>query len=64
MDGMTYHATVDVSTGHIELDENPRELPDNPTSSKPVFANEKTEQDRKQLAPLADNFFQNQSNPS
>tara|TARA_R110001592_G_scaffold142319_1_gene364344 strand:+ start:1365 stop:2744 length:1380 start_codon:yes stop_codon:yes gene_type:complete len=64
MDGMTYHADVDVSTGHIELDENPRELPDNPTSSKPVFANEKTEQDRKQLAPLADNFFQNQSNPS
>jgi hypothetical protein len=33
-------------------------------SAKPAFANEKTEQDRKQLAPLANNFFQNSSIPS
>ena len=64
MDGMTYHADVDVSTGHIEMDETPRELPDPSTNPQPTFANEKTEQDRKQLAPLANNFFSNQSNPS
>ena len=64
MDGMTYHADVDVSTGHIEMDENPRELPDPSTTPQPAFANEKTEQDRKQLAPLANNFFQNSSIPS
>ena len=60
----TYYADVDVSTGHIEMDENPRELPEPSTTPQPAFANEKTEQDRKQLAPLANNFFQNSSNPS
>lgn len=52
MDGMTYHADVDVSTGHIEMDENPRELPNPSSSSQPVFANEKTEQDRPVLYQL------------
>jgi len=46
------------------MDETPRELPDPSTNPQPAFANEKTEQDRKQLAPLANNFFSNQSNPS
>jgi replicative DNA helicase len=64
MDGMTYYADVDVSTGHIEMDETPRELPEPSTQPPPAFATEKTEQDRKQLAPLANNFFQNSSIPS
>jgi len=46
MDGMTYYADMDASTGFIKMDENPRELPDPSTSAKPVFANEVTQQDR------------------
>jgi len=46
MDGMTYYADMDASTGFIEMDENPRELPDPSTSAKPVFANEVTQQDK------------------
>ena len=46
MDGMTYYADMDASTGFIEMDENPRELPDPATSAKPVFANEVTQQDK------------------
>ena len=61
MDGMTYHADVDVSTGHIEMDENPRELPEGSASSKTTFANEVTQQDKKQLSQLSENFFLNQA---
>ena len=59
MDGMTYHADMDASTGHIEMDETPRELPDVSESAKPKFANEVTLQDKKQLAQFSENFFQN-----
>jgi hypothetical protein len=59
MDGMTYHADMDASTGHIEMDETPRELPDVSESAKPKFANEVTAQDKKQLAQFSENFFQN-----
>jgi len=52
MDGMTYHATVDVSTGHIEMDENPREIDESITTPKQVFANEPTNQDKNQLSEL------------
>ena len=52
MDGMTYHATVDVSTGHIEMDENPREIDESVTTPKQVFANETTNQDKNQLSEL------------
>ena len=62
MDGMTYHATVDVSTGHIEMDENPREIDESVANNKQVFANEVTQQDKHQLKSLGDNFFQNSDN--
>ena len=52
MDGMTYYATVDVSTGHIEMDENPREIDESVTTPKQVFANETTNQDKNQLSEL------------
>jgi hypothetical protein len=58
MDGMTYHATVDVSTGHIEMDENPREIDESIANNKQVFANEVTQQDKQQLS----HFFQNSNN--
>ena len=52
MDGMTYHATVDVSTGHIEMDDNPREIDESVAAPKQVFANEPTNQDKNQLNEL------------
>jgi hypothetical protein len=62
MDGMTYHADVDVcNRSHIEMDETPREFPDPSTSAKLAFANEITSQDRKQLSQLSENFFVNSS---
>ena len=63
-DGKTYYASMDASTGHIEMDETPTELPENSGFAKSSFANEPTEQDKKQLGPLADNFFKSNSNPS
>ena len=59
MDGMTYHADIDASTGRIEMDETPRELPNPSTNPKPAFANEINHQDKKQLGPAAKNFFSN-----
>ena len=64
MDGMTYYADVDVSTGRIEMDETPRELPEPSAQPQAAFANEKTEQDRKVLSKHYDKFFSNQSIPS
>jgi replicative DNA helicase len=64
MDGMTYYADVDVSTGRIEMDETPRELPEPSAQPQAAFANEKTEQDRKVLSKHYDKFFSNQPNPS
>jgi hypothetical protein len=64
MDGMTYYADVDVSTGRIEMDETPRELPEPSAPPQAAFANEKTEQDRKVLSKHYDKFFSNQSIPS
>ena len=52
MDGMTYHATVDVSTGHIEMDDSPREIDESVAAPKQVFANEPTNQDKNQLNEL------------
>jgi hypothetical protein len=57
MDGMTYYADVDVSTGRIEMDETPRELPEPSAQPQAAFANEKTEQDRKVLSKHYDKFF-------
>jgi len=61
IDGMTYHATIDASTGHIEMDENPRELPEGVASVKQTFANEVTAQDKKALSSMSDNFFLNKN---
>lgn len=57
MDGMTYHATVDVSTGHIEMDENPREIDESVANNKQVFSNDYTQQDKQQLKNLNENFL-------
>ena len=61
IDGMTYHATIDASTGHIEMDENPKELPEGVTSVKQTFANEVTAQDKKALSSMSDDFFLNKN---
>jgi len=47
-----------VSTGHIEMDENPREIDESVANNKQVFANEVTQQDKQQL----NHFFQNSNN--
>ena len=58
MDGMTYYATVDVSTGHIEIEDTPREIDESPVAPKQAFANDYSERDKGTL----NKFFQNSTN--
>jgi replicative DNA helicase len=59
IDGMTYHATIDASTGRIEMDENPQELPEGSAPAKQAFANDFTPQDMKALKVMKDDFLLN-----
>jgi len=43
------------------MDENPRELPEGVASVKQTFANEITQQDKKALSPMSDDFFINKN---
>ncbi len=59
MDGMTYYAQMDASTGTIEMDENPTEIPEGSSPNNNRFGNEVTNTDKKQLAQLSEDFFVN-----
>lgn len=59
MDGMTYYASMDASTGTIEMDENPTEIPEGSSINNNRFGNEVTKTDKKQLAQLSEDFFVN-----
>jgi len=59
IDGMTYYADMDASTGHIKMDENPRELPENSSSTNKFSNVEASIEDRKQMKQLSENFFLN-----
>ena len=59
MDGMTYYADMDASTGFIKMDENPRELPENSPSNNKFANTEASIEDRKQMKQLSENFFLN-----
>ena len=59
MDGMTYYASMDASTGTIEMDENPTEIPEGSSTNNNRFGNEVTNTDKKQLAQLSEDFFVN-----
>ena len=59
MDGMTYYASMDASTGTIEMDENPTEIPEGSSTNNNRFGNEVTKTDKKQLAQLSEDFFVN-----
>ena len=59
MDGMTYYASMDASTGTIEMDENPTEIPEGSSINNNRFGNEVTTTDKKQLAQLSEDFFVN-----
>ena len=52
MDGMTYYASMDASTGVIEMDENPTELPEVTLSNNNRFGNEATKGDKEALHTL------------
>ena len=59
MDGMPYYASMDASTGTIEMDENPTEIPEGSSINNNRFGNEVTKTDKKQLAQLSEDFFVN-----
>ncbi len=52
MDGMTYYASMDASTGVIEMDENPTELPEITSNNNNRFGNEPTRDDKESLSTL------------
>ena len=52
MDGMTYYASMDASTGVIEMDENPTELPEITPNNNNRFGNEPTRDDKESLSTL------------
>ena len=57
MDGMAYYADVDTATGHIIIDENPREVDESGPPADPKRPNDYTDTDRKNLKVLSENFF-------
>jgi len=57
MDGMAYYADVDTATGHITIDENPREVEESGPPPNPKKPNDYTDIDMKNLKKLSDNFF-------
>jgi len=52
MDGMTYYASMDASTGIIEMDENPTELPEVTPNNNNRFGNETTKDDKNTMHQL------------
>ena len=52
MDGMTYYASMDASTGIIEMDENPTELPEVTLNNNNKFGNETTKDDKNTMHQL------------
>jgi len=52
MDGMTYYASMDASTGIIEMDENPTELPEVTSNNNNRFGNETTKDDKNTMHQL------------
>ena len=61
MDGMAYYADIDASTGHIEIDERPRDVEESGPAADPKRPNDFTETDRKNLKPLHSKFFKTES---
>tara|TARA_R110000796_G_scaffold88004_1_gene189466 strand:- start:170 stop:1537 length:1368 start_codon:yes stop_codon:yes gene_type:complete len=60
MDGMTYHADMDASTGHVKMSDTPKDYDSIEQSNNNSNPNEPSVRDRKSIAPLAENFFMNQ----
>ena len=61
MDGMAYYADIDASTGHIEIDERPRDVEESGPPADPKRPNDFTPIDKKNLNPLYNNFFKTES---
>ena len=57
MDGMTYYAEIDASTGHVKMSDAPKDYDSIEQSNNSTALNEPSVRDRKSLAPLAENFF-------